>query len=177
MPGSQVPSHRWYGQQLCWSRRGLRVAPERSLHRLSMLNDADRRRGVSFFRSEPSRQEFLPADALAKWGAAAAAAHALYRVASMIKKTVYRSSGRRVRGEDDKIPPIKTVAPDRPLDALRKTDIRVDPWSAPTCAPPNAFKLRIRPAKAGASGAHVSRSDVPSYEGLGPCPRPRIATC
>ena len=44
----------------------------------------------------------------------------------MIKKTVYRSSGRRVRGEDDKIPPIKKkVAPDLPLDALRNTDIRV----------------------------------------------------
>jgi hypothetical protein len=45
----------------------------------------------------------------------------------MIKKTVYRSSGRRVRGEDDKIPPIKTVSPDLPLDALRSIDIRVDP--------------------------------------------------
>jgi hypothetical protein len=46
--GSQVPSHRWYGQQLCRSRRGPRMAPERSLHRLSMLYDADRCRGVSF---------------------------------------------------------------------------------------------------------------------------------
>jgi hypothetical protein len=42
----------------------------------------------------------------------------------MIKKAVYRSSGRRVRGEDDKIPPIKTVAPDLPLDVLRSMDIR-----------------------------------------------------
>ncbi len=50
----------------------------------------------------------------------------------MIKKTVYRSSGRRVRGEDDKIPPIKKkVAPDLPLDALRNTDIRVDPCLHP----------------------------------------------
>jgi hypothetical protein len=87
---------------------------------------------------------------------------------------VYRTSGRRVRGEDDKIPPIKTVAPDLPLDLLRCMDIRVDPWSAPTCAPPNA--LRIRPANASTSGAHVSRSDVPSSKGLGPCPRHRIAT-
>jgi hypothetical protein len=45
----------------------------------------------------------------------------------MIKKAVYRSSGRRVRGEDDKIPPIKTVAPDLPLAVLRRMDIRVDP--------------------------------------------------
>ena len=80
----------------------------------------------------------------------------------MIKKAVYRSSGRRVRGEDDKIPAIKTVAPDLPLDVLRKMDIRVDPWSAPTCAPLSA--LRIRPAHARTSGAHVSRGDVPSYE-------------
>ena len=87
----------------------------------------------------------------------------------MIKKAVYRSSGRRVRGEDDKIPPIKTIAPDLPLEVLRNMDIRVDPWSAPTCAPPNA--LRIRPAHARTRGAHVSRSDVPSYEGSGPCPR------
>ena len=29
---------------------------------------------------------------------------------------------------------------------------------------------------ASTSGAHVSRSDVPSYKGLGPCPRHRIAT-
>ena len=87
----------------------------------------------------------------------------------MIKKAVYRSSGRRVRGEDDKIPAIKTVAPDLPLDALRNMDIRVDPWSVPTCAPPKA--LRIRPAHDRTSGAHVSRSDVPSYEGLGPCRR------
>jgi hypothetical protein len=73
----------------------------------------------------------------------------------MIKKAVYRSSGRRVRGEDDKIPPIKTVVPDLPLDVLWSMDIRVDPWSAPTCAPPSA--LRIRPAHARTSGAQVSR--------------------
>ena len=53
-------------------------------------------------------------------------ADALDRVAGMIKKAVYRSSGRRVRGEDDKIPPIKKqLAPDLPLDALRSMDIRV----------------------------------------------------
>ena len=45
----------------------------------------------------------------------------------MIKKAVYRSSRRRVRGEDDKIPAIKTVASDLPLDVLRTLDIRVDP--------------------------------------------------
>ena len=55
------------------------------------------------------------------------------RVAVMIKKTVYRSSGRQVRGEDDKVPPIKTAAPDLPLDVLRSMDIRVDPWSALPC--------------------------------------------
>jgi hypothetical protein len=51
----------------------------------------------------------------------------LDRVAGMIKKVVYRSSGRRVRGEDGKIPAIKTAAPDLPLDVLRNMDIRVDP--------------------------------------------------
>ena len=56
------------------------------------------------------------------------------RVAGMIKKAAYRSSGRRVRGEDDKIPAIKTAAPDLPLDVLRNMDIRVDSWSAPPCA-------------------------------------------
>ena len=92
----------------------------------------------------------------------------------MIKKAVYRSLERRVRGEDDKIPPIKTVASDLPLNVLRSMDIRVDPCSAPTCAPPNA--LRIRPANARTSGAHVIRSDVRSYERLGPCARHRMAT-
>ena len=55
------------------------------------------------------------------------------RVAGMIKKAVYRSSGRQVRGEDGKIPASKTAAPDLPLDVLRSMDIRVDPWSAPPC--------------------------------------------
>ncbi len=87
-------------------------------------------------------------------------ADALDRVAGMIKKAVYRSSGRRVRGEDDKIPRIKTAAADLPLDVLRNMDIRVDPWSAPPCAPPSA--LRIRPAHARTRGAYVSQSDVPS---------------
>jgi hypothetical protein len=86
----------------------------------------------------------------------------------MIKKAVYRSLERRVRGEDDKIPPVKKVAPDLLLDALRNMDIRVDPWSAPTCAPPSA--LRIRPAQARTSGAQVSRGDVPGYERAGPVP-------
>ena len=72
------------------------------------------------------------------------------------------------------MPAIKTVPPDLPRDVLRNMDVRVDSWSAPTFAPPNA--LRIRPANARTSGAHVSRSDIPSYEGLGPCARHRIAT-
>jgi hypothetical protein len=158
------------------SRRGPSVALDRSLFRLSMCYDADRRRGSLVFRSENTRQE-LSSPTQSLWGAdvtastAAAAADALGRVAG-IKKAVYRSSERRVRGEDDKIPPIKTVAADLPLDVLRNMDIRVDPWSAPTFAPPNA--LRIRPAHARTSGAHVSRSDVLSYEGLGP--RHRVAT-
>ena len=104
---------------------------------------------------------------------AAAAGNALDRLAGMIKKAVYRLSGRRVRGEDDKIRAIKTVASDLPLDVY-SMGIPVDPWTAPTCALPNG--LRMHPASARTSGAHVSRSDVPSYEGLGPCPRPRIAT-
>ena len=58
-------------------------------------------------------------------GAARAAADALDRVAGMIKKAVYRSSGRRVRGDDDKIPAIKTAASDLPLDVLRNMDKRV----------------------------------------------------
>jgi hypothetical protein len=53
-------------------------------------------------------------------------------------------------------------------------EIRVDPWSAPTCAPPNA--LRIRPH----TPERVTRTSVgatfPSHEGMGPCPRHRIAT-
>jgi hypothetical protein len=91
----------------------------------------------------------------------------------MIKKTVYRSSGRRVRGEDDKIPPVKTVSPDLPLDALRSMGIRV--ICTHLCTAESA--LRIRPAQARTSGAQVSRGDVLSYEGLGPCPRHRIGTC
>jgi hypothetical protein len=76
--------------------------------------------GVSFSGSENARQElsFLT-ESLCTAAAAAAAAEALDRVAGMIKKTVYRSSGRRVRGEDDKIPAIKTVAPDLLLNVLQ----------------------------------------------------------
>ena len=136
--------------------------------------------GVSFSGIEPATQE-LSSPMPSPWGtvspaaAAAAAADALDRVAGMIKKAVYRSSGRRVRGEDDNTPAIRTVAPDLPLDLHRNMDLRVDPWSAPTCAPPNAA-LRIRPAHARTSGAHVSRSEVPSYKGLDPSPRYRVAT-
>ena len=154
-PDSEAPSHRWYGQQLCWSRRGPRVALERSLYCLSMRYDADRRRGHLVFRKR-NRQTGALVPTQSLWGTAAtaatadAAADASVRVAGMIKKAVYRSSGRRVRDEDDKIPPIKTVAPDVPLAVLRRMDIRVDPWSAPTCAAPNAS--RIRPAHARTSG-------------------------
>jgi hypothetical protein len=136
--------------------------------------------GVLFSGIEPAKQE-LSSPMPSPWGTvtpaatAAAAADALDRVAGMIKKAVYRSSGRRVRGEDANTPAIKTVAPDLPLDLLRPMDLRVDPWSAPTCAPPNAA-LRIRPANARTSGAHASRSEVPSYKGLGPRPRHRVAT-
>ena len=49
MAAARCISHRWYGQQLCWSRRGLRVTPHRSLHRHSMRYDADRRRGGLVF--------------------------------------------------------------------------------------------------------------------------------
>jgi hypothetical protein len=125
-------------------------------------------------------------DAIAIWGTAAAAPGALDRVAGMIKKTVYRSSGRRVRGEDDKIPAIKTAAPDLPLDVLRNMDIRVDSWSAPPLCSANALRIsrrmrtlahqlyswRKRAAHARTSGAHVSRNDAPSNEQLGPCPLP-----
>jgi hypothetical protein len=85
--------------------------------------------GVSFSGGENARPQ-LSSPAQSLWGTAAiaaAAANALDRVAGMIKKVVYRSSGRRVRGEDGKIPAIKTAAPDLPLDVLRNMDIRVDP--------------------------------------------------
>ena len=90
----------------------------------------------------------------------------------MIKKAVYRSSGRRVRGEDDKIFPIKKkVAPDLPLDALRSMDIRVDPWSAPTCAPPSAYSPRT-----GQSEWRARQSERRSeLRGVGPVPPDRRA--
>ena len=101
-PAARCLSHRWYGQQLCWSRRGPRVALERSLRRRSMRYDADRRRGVSFSGSETAGQKLssptqLLWDTAATATTAAAAADALDRVAGMIKKAVYRSSGRRIR--------------------------------------------------------------------------------
>jgi hypothetical protein len=133
------------------------------LHRLSMRHDADRRRRGSRFPEAKTPELELSSSTQSLCctaSGAAAAADALDRVAGMIKKAVYRSSGRRVRGEDDKIPATKTVAPDLPLDVLRNMDIRVDPWSAPPCAPPNA--LRIRPAHARTRGVHVSRSYFPS---------------
>jgi hypothetical protein len=88
-PGSPVPSHRWYGKWPCWSRRGPRVTPERSLHHMAsecatMLSD--RRRGpgpparggrVSFSGSETARQELsgtLSSPTYSLWGEAAFAA-------------------------------------------------------------------------------------------------------
>ena len=114
-----------------------------------MRYDADRRRWRLVFRKRTLRRGALVPDesllrTTASAATAAAAADALDKVAGMIKKAVDRSSGRRVRGEGDRIPAIGTVAPDLPLEKLRNTNIRVDPWSAPSCAPPNA--LRIRPA-------------------------------
>jgi hypothetical protein len=67
--------------------------------------------GVSFSGIEPATQE-LSSPRPSPWGtvapaaAAAAAADSFDRVAGMIKKVVYRSSGRRVRGEDDNTPAI-----------------------------------------------------------------------
>ena len=162
-----MPS-RWYGQQVSWSRGRIMSSACATMlivaagSRFPEVKTPDR-----IFR--PRRESLWGTATTA--AAAAAAAEALGRVAGMIKKAAYRSSGRRVRGEHDKIPSIKKeLAPDLPLDALRNTDVRVDPWSAPACALPNA--LRIRPANARTSGAHASRSDAPSYEGLGPCTPP-----
>ena len=58
-------SHRWYGQQICWSRRDPRVALERSLQRLSMRHDADRRRGGLVFRKRKRQTGALFPDAIA----------------------------------------------------------------------------------------------------------------
>jgi hypothetical protein len=97
-----------------------------------MRYDADRRRGcIVFSGSKNARQQLVPptqslCGTAATVSTAAAAADSLDRVAGMIKKAVYRSSGRRVRGEDDKITAMKTVAPDLPLDVLRNMDIRVE---------------------------------------------------
>ena len=185
-------SHRWCGEQLCWSRRCPRVALERSLHRLSMRYDADRRRGGLVAQERKQQTGALVADAIKATAVtestAAAATDVMDRVAGMIKKAVDRSSGRRFRGEDGQTPAIKTAAADLPLDVLRSMDIRVDRWSVPHCAArtPCGFSRRLRtlqrqlrsrrmrPANAKTSGAHVSRGDVPTYEGLGPCHR--IAT-
>ena len=55
-----------YGQQLCWSRRGPRVAPERALHGLSMRYDADRRRGSRFPEANTPDRSSCP-DTIAIW--------------------------------------------------------------------------------------------------------------
>jgi hypothetical protein len=135
--------------------------------------------GVSFSGSENARRElFSPTQSLMEYGC-----HCRHcsrcggrdgQSHRHDEEGGVSSSERRVRGEDDKDPHHQDCCLDLPLDVLRNMDIRVDPWSAPTCAPPNA--LRIRPAHARTSGADVSRSDVRSYEGLGPCRRHRIAT-
>jgi hypothetical protein len=95
----------------------------------------------------------------------------------MIKKAVSRSSGRRrVRGEDDKIPPIKTVATDLPLDVLRSMcfsmDLRVTPGrpirGLHPCAPPSA--LRIRPAYAKNEWRARQSGRRSELRGAGPVP-------
>ena len=85
------------------------------------------------------------------------------RVAGMIKKTVYRSSERRVRGEDDKIPPINTVAPDLPLDALQSPRLWIGAGPTngqsrfvmrSTPRPPDGFCIpACDPARPAASGS------------------------
>ena len=86
-----------------------------------MRYDADRRRWRLVFRKRTLRRGALVRDesllrTTASAATAAAAADALDKVAGMIKKAVDRSSGRRVRGEGDRIPAIGTVAPDLPLE-------------------------------------------------------------
>ena len=71
----------------------------------------------------------------------------------MIKKTVYRSSGRRVRGEDDKIPSIKTAAPDLPLDVLRNMDIRFD---FVVCMHPLVQRERLADVRGARAHLHTS---------------------
>jgi hypothetical protein len=150
--------------------------------------DADRRRGGLVAQERKQQTGALVADAIKATAVtestAAAATDVMDRVAGMIKKAVDRSSGRRFRGEDGQTPAIKTAAADLPLDVLRSMDIRVDPWSAPPCAArtPCGFSRRLRthqhqlrsrrmrPANAKTSGAHVSRGDVPTYDGAGPVP-------
>ncbi len=167
-PGSQAPSHPVVKQQLRWSRRGPRVALERSFHRLSMRYDADRGRLV--FRKRTRQTGPLVPDAIAMG----------VRLPLQLLRPLRRTSRRheqeggisnvegfgRVRGEDDKIPPIKTVAPDLPL---RRAPVYGHPRRSVVCTHLcTANTLRIRPAHARTSGAYVSRSDVPSYEGVGP---------
>ena len=97
-PRSQVPSHRWYGQQLCWSQHGPRVALERSLHRPSMATMLIVAAGSRFPPgSETTRQEAFVPDAIAmgygchcgrcgRIGANSESAGALFRVTGMIKR-------------------------------------------------------------------------------------------
>jgi hypothetical protein len=92
----------------------------------------------------------------------------------MIKKAVYRSSGRRVRGEDDKIPAIKTVATDLLLDVLRNLDIRVDPWSAPPLC--TAERLAHSPRTRQNEWRTRQSERRSELRGVGPVPRHRVAT-
>jgi hypothetical protein len=174
-----VPSRRWYGQQLGWPRRGPTVAPERSLHGLSMLYDADCRRGSRFPEAKAPDRSSCP-DAIAIWYGShcGRCSRCRGRVGQSHRHdqeggvSIVVKAGPR-RGRQD---------PSHQDCCSRSATRRAPEYGHPRrrvvctpCAPPNA--LRIRPAKARASGAHVSRSDVPSYEGLSPCPRHRIATC
>jgi hypothetical protein len=94
----------------------------------------------------------------------------------MIKKAVYRSSGRRVRGEDDKIFPIKTVAPDLLLDAVRSMDIRV---RSVICARLCTAERLAHSARTGQNEWRVRQSGRRSglRKGWARAPRHRIATC
>jgi hypothetical protein len=114
--------------------------------------------GGAFSGSETPRQK-LSSLTQSLWGTAAtaataaAAADALDRATGVIKKAVYRSSGRRVRGEDDKIPAIKTAAPDLPLDVLRNMDIRFD---FVVCMHPLVQRERLADVRGARAHLHTS---------------------
>jgi hypothetical protein len=90
--------------------------------------------GVSFAESEPARQELsspTPSLWVRQLLRSLRRPRQLDRVAGMIKKAVYRTSGglggSAARTTRSKIPAIKTVACDLPLDVLLSMGIRIDP--------------------------------------------------